>query len=82
MALIHYQDEIEVSRYIKRVKNTINETNFIYENNKIKITFSAGISFRNKYESFLEAKKEADELLYKAKNQGRNIIFLDNNQEL
>ena len=57
MALIHYQDEIEVSRYIKRVKNTINETNFIYENNKIKITFSAGISFRNKYESFLEAKK-------------------------
>ena len=82
VALIHYQDEIEVSRYIKRVKNTINETNFIYENNKIKITFSAGISFRNKYESFLEAKKEADELLYKAKNLGRNIIFLDNNQEL
>ena len=36
VALIHYQDEIEVSRYIKRVKNTINETNFIYENNKIK----------------------------------------------
>ena len=82
VALIHYQDEIEVSRYIKRVKDTISETNFIYENNKIKITFSAGISFRNKYESFLEAKKEADDLLYKAKNLGRNSILFDNNQKL
>lgn len=82
VALVHYQDEIEVSRYIKRVKNTIRDTDFIYSNNKIKITFSAGISFRNKYESFFEAKKHADNLLYKAKNQGRDIIFLDNSQEL
>ena len=82
VALVHYQDEIEVSRYIKRVKNTIRDTDFIYSNNKIKITFSAGISFRNKYESFFEAKKHADDLLYKAKNQGRDIIFLDNSQEL
>ncbi len=82
VALIHYQDEIEVSRYVKRVKNTIKDTSFIYSNNKIKLTFSAGISFRNKYDTFSDAKKRADELLYKAKNQGRDIIFLDNNEEL
>ncbi|WP_198305512.1 GGDEF domain-containing protein [Arcobacter vandammei] len=82
VALIHYQDEVEVSRYVKRVKNTIKDTDFIYNKDKIKITFSAGISFRNKYDTFLEAKKRADELLYKSKNQGRNIIYLDNNEEL
>ncbi len=82
VALIHYQDEIEVSRYIKRVKSTIKDTDFVYNNDTIKITFSAGVSFRDKYETFTIAKKKADELLYKAKNQGRNIIFLDNEEEL
>lgn len=78
VALVNYQDEIEIQRYVKRVKNTIKDSNFIYQNNKIKITFSAGISYRKNYNSFSDAKNKADELLYKAKNQGRNAIIFDN----
>ncbi len=78
VALVHYQDEVEIERYLKRVKNTIKDSNFIYQNNKLKITFSAGVSYRNKYNSFADAKNSADELLYKAKNKGRNTIILDN----
>lgn len=78
VALVNYQDEIEIQRYVKRVKNTIKDSNFIYQNNKIKITFSAGISYRKNYNSFSDAKNKADELLYKAKNQGRDAIIFDN----
>lgn len=82
IALINYQEEIEVQRYLKRVKKTIENCNFIYKDTEIKIRFSAGISYRNKYDSFLEAKKRADELLYEAKYKGRDKIIFDNGIEI
>lgn len=82
IALINYQEEVEVQRYLKRVKKTIENCNFIYKDTEIKIRFSAGISYRNKYDSFLEAKKRADELLYEAKHKGRDKIIFDNGIEI
>ena len=78
IALINYQDEVEIQRYIKRVKKIFETTNFIYKDTKIKIKFCAGVTYRNKYDSFLEAKKRADELLYDAKRNGRNKVIFDN----
>lgn len=82
IALINYQDEIEVQRYLKRIKKSLKETNFIYKESTIKLKFSAGVSHRNKYISYLEAKKIADELLYKAKHNGRDKIIFDSGIEL
>ncbi len=82
IALINYQEEIEIERYMKRLKKTLNNSNFIYKDTSIKLKFSAGISVRNKYDSFLEAKKMADELLYKAKHKGRDKIIFDSGIEL
>ena len=82
IALINYEKEDEVLGYIKRVKNAINSTNFIYKEDNIKIKFSAGVTYRNKYDSYLDAKKRADELLYEAKNKGRDKIIFDNNEEI
>ncbi len=82
IALINYQNEIEIQRYLKRIKKSLKETNFIYKDSVIKLKFSAGVSHRNKYVSYLEAKKVADELLYKAKHNGRDKIIFDNNMEL
>ncbi len=82
IALVNYQDEIEVQRYIKRVKKTLENANFLYKDSQIKIKFSAGITYRNKYETFSDAKKRADELLYEAKHKGRNKIIIDDGIEL
>lgn len=82
IALINYQEEIEIERYMKRLKKTLNNSNFIYKETPIKLKFSAGISVRNKYNSFLEAKKMADELLYIAKHKGRDKIIFDSGIEI
>ena len=82
VALVNYQEEIEVQRYIKRVKKTLENANFLYKDSQIKIKFSAGITYRNKYETFTDAKKRADELLYEAKHKGRNKIIVDDGIEL
>lgn len=82
IALINYQEEIEIERYLKRVKKVIETSNFIYKDTNIKLKFSAGVSYRNKYSSYLEAKKQADEHLYEAKHKGRDKIIFDNGVEL
>ena len=81
IALINYEKE-EVLGYIKRVKKAITSTNFIYKEETIHIKFSAGISYRNKYDSYSDAKKRADELLYEAKSKGRDKIIFDNESEI
>lgn len=82
IALINYEKEEEVIGYIKRVKKAITSTNFIYKEETIHIKFSAGISYRNKYDSYSDAKKRADELLYEAKSKGRDKIIFDNESEI
>ena len=82
IALINYEKEEEVLGYIKRVKKAITSTNFIYKEETIHIKFSAGISYRNKYDSYSDAKKRADELLYEAKSKGRDKIIFDNESEI
>ncbi|RXK07849.1 GGDEF domain-containing protein [Halarcobacter bivalviorum] len=79
IALINYEEEKELYKYIKRVKTLIDSTKFKYRDISINIEFSAGVSFRYKYESYLETKKKADTLLYQAKKEGRDRVIFDNN---
>lgn len=74
IALVHYKDVKEVVGYVNRVKSIIDGNSFVYKENKIKVAFSAGISFREKFEDYRSALKHADDLLYKAKQNGRNQI--------
>ncbi len=82
IALVNYEKEEEILGYLTRVKNAISSTNFIYKEESIHIKFSVGVSFRNKYDSYSDAKKRADELLYEAKSKGRDKIIFDNNTEI
>lgn len=77
VALINFREKIEIVRYIKRVKNAFLNSTFIYKEHKINITFSAGVTFRNNYNTIGEAQTKADELLYQAKNSGRDKTIFD-----
>ena len=80
--MINYDKEDEVIGYVNRVKKAIDSTTFIYKEESIHIKFSAGVTYRNKYDSYLTAKRKADELLYEAKSKGRNKIIFDNDSEI
>jgi len=82
VTLINYGDEKEVYNYIKRIKSIVNSHKFIYTKDiKIKVNFSAGVAFRKNYNSYEDAIKYADILLYKAKHEGKNKIIFDNSKE-
>ena len=69
-----------ISYYLKRIQIIL--YNFIYKKNNIPVRFSAGVSCRKKYASYLDAKKKADDLLYQAKHKGRDRIIFDNKIEI
>ncbi|OUR70448.1 hypothetical protein A9Q76_07415 [Arcobacter sp. 31_11_sub10_T18] len=79
VTLIRYDEEKDVIKYLKRIKNLIGKNNFVYNNIKIKIKFCAGVALRTNYESYADTINYADKLLYKAKHTGRDKIILDDN---
>ena len=78
IAIIHYNNEEDLIHYLSRIKAIVHENAFIYKDQEIKIKFSAGVVLRHLHESYEEALKQADDLLYEAKNSGRDKIMLEN----
>jgi diguanylate cyclase (GGDEF)-like protein len=75
---LHYKDEHELEKYISRIKNVVTKNKFVYLQNKVHITFSAGVHLRSKNNNIEQTINNADNLLYEAKRSGRNkIIFWD-----
>ncbi|PAF42030.1 GGDEF domain-containing protein [Helicobacter sp. 11S03491-1] len=64
----------EARGFANRICKTIENSNFIYKNQKIKITTSIGIADRSSYEDKSEMIDSADKFLYKAKRAGRNRV--------
>ncbi|MDY0320491.1 MAG: GGDEF domain-containing protein [Arcobacteraceae bacterium] len=58
-----------------KIKELIVKSKFIYDEIKLKVTFSAGIIQREDFEDLDSAMKQADKYLYTAKNSGRNIVL-------
>ena len=82
IGILHYTSENELVNYITRVRSLITGHKFKYKEHKISITFSAGLTIRSKNNSYEESLNLADELLYKAKNSGRNKIIFQSGTEL
>lgn len=77
VAVIHFNLKRELLKYLKRIKSIINENEFLYNKQKIKVTFSAGVAIRNDHNSYDSTIQKADVLLYQAKEGGRNKIILE-----
>ncbi|WP_428023177.1 GGDEF domain-containing protein [Arcobacter sp.] len=77
VATVEYKLRREILQYLKRIKAIVNENSFNFKNQKIKVTFSAGVVLRNDHKSYDDALQKADILLYQAKNDGRNRIVLE-----
>jgi len=77
VAIIHFNLKRELLKYLKRIKSIINENEFLYKNQKIRVTFSAGVAIRNDHNSYDSTIQKADVLLYNAKEGGRNKIIME-----
>lgn len=82
IAVVHFNLDRELLMFLKKIKTIVLENNFLYQDKKLKLTFSAGVSIRNKYPTYENALQKADSLLYKAKESGRNKILIDNGIEI
>lgn len=77
VAIIHFNLKRELLKYLKRIKSIINENEFLYKKDKIRVTFSAGVAVRNDHNSYDSTIQKADVLLYEAKEGGRNRIVME-----
>ena len=59
---------------INKIKDIINQKNFIYESNQINLTCSFGISIATLEKNVEEIINEASRLLYLAKSKGKDMI--------
>lgn len=82
ITLLDYTKEIELYEYVKKIKNVVTKNKFIYKKDKIGIKFSAGVQIRSQNNSAFDTIRQADALLYKAKNTGRNKIIFWNTKEI
>jgi len=58
-----------------KIRAIIESFKFMYKGERINITVSAGVSQRSKQKSAKETVEDADKMLYKAKESGRNKVF-------
>ena len=82
ISIINYTNENEVKKYVYRIKKIIESNSFKYGDSKIKLSFSAGAVYRDKYRTFAEARKMSDKLLHEAKDTGRDKVIFDDGTQI
>ncbi len=60
--------------FAEKVRAHVEEAKFMYQNQRINVTLSAGVSMRSKFPSQKATVNSADEKLYLAKQNGRNRV--------
>lgn len=73
--LIYRLGPEETIKKVEDIKKTIEEYDFNYENQHIKITMTFGIESGSEKEQYEKRVKKADDRLYIGKRSGRNIII-------
>jgi diguanylate cyclase (GGDEF)-like protein len=74
LAILSETDRQGAMTFAEKVRKKLEISRFVYQGEKIQVTISGGIAFREEYPSENLMMKAADERLYKAKDSGRNQI--------
>lgn len=82
IAILSYKELFELYRYMERIKTVVTKNKFVYLQNRIEITFSAGVQIRSNCIDAADIMLKADKFLYQSKNTGRNKITFWNKKEL
>ncbi|MCX7627798.1 MAG: diguanylate cyclase [Methylophilaceae bacterium] len=73
--LLPETDQAEGIKVMMRVQRELTKNFFLHNNQRVLITFSAGVAQRMPGEDQAAVLKRADEALYRAKHAGRNRVF-------
>lgn len=76
VSILPKKDVLQSLALAEKIRKTVERSNFIYEDLKLNITFSAGIAQRSAHDSVDTLITCADDLLYKAKQNGRNQVVI------
>jgi GGDEF domain-containing protein len=60
--------------FADKIRRIVDSTPFVYESKEVKVTISLGLATMGKHRETLAFIKAADEMLYLAKNNGRNRV--------
>lgn len=74
MAILSETDADGGAIFAEKVRKQVQKAKFMYKNERIDVTLSAGVSERKKNSSLDNLIKSADKNLYKAKKNGRNRV--------
>jgi diguanylate cyclase (GGDEF)-like protein len=74
LAILGETDREGAYTFAEKVRKKLEISSFVYGDEKIHVTVSGGMAFREEYPSINEMMKAADVKLYKAKENGRNQI--------
>ena len=74
MAILPETDRNGAIVFAEKVRKKLEASRFVYGKEKLQVTISGGIAFREEYPSMSAMLKAADDKLYKAKDNGRNQI--------
>lgn len=75
MALLEETDTKGGVIFAEKVRKHVEKAKFMYRGERITVTVSSGVSERKRNSSLKSTIKNADENLYKAKNNGRNQVI-------
>ena len=76
VVLLPNTEKEEAFEVLSRIRRNLTKKFFLYDNNRLLITFSAGIAQFNPGESQESIFKRADEALYRAKRSGKNQMLI------
>jgi len=76
LAILTETDHKGAQTFAEKVREKLEISRFVHAGNKLKVTISGGLAYREEYPSAKAMMKAADDKLYQAKENGRNQIVI------